>query len=192
MDTRTAIAVVSKNIGDEAFDAVRDSVSFFDSLNQALKSSPDVLIVDETDMDGVKKEGVKVLVVGKATKEKVLACLRHRGFCGFLDPSTSQELMKRALTRLRRNEMWINREILSSVFEEFSKHIRKSNYKSDLLNALTEREREIVNSMAKGKSNKAIAETLFISESTVKNHLYNIYKKIGVNSRAEVISLLFR
>jgi DNA-binding NarL/FixJ family response regulator len=192
MDTRTAIAVVSKNIGEEAFDAAGDSVFFFDSLNQALKSSPDILILDEADMDSVKKEDIKLLVVGKATKDKVLACLRHPGFCGFLEPSISRELMKRALTRLRRNEMWINREILASVFEEFSKHVRKSNYKSDLLNALTEREREIVKSIAEGKSNKAIAENLFISESTVKNHLYNIYRKIGVNSRAEVISLLFQ
>lgn len=54
---------------------------------------------------------------------------------------------------------------------------------------ITEREKEIIDLIILGKSNKAIGEVLFISEKTVKNHVYNIYKKLGINSRFELMVL---
>jgi DNA-binding NarL/FixJ family response regulator len=65
-------------------------------------------------------------------------------------------------------------------------------YNDDLFNTLSVREKEVLNLIPKGYSNKDIAKALFISEKTVKTHLYNIYKKLGVNTRAKVISLLFQ
>ncbi len=53
---------------------------------------------------------------------------------------------------------------------------------------LTEREIEIISILVKGKSNKYIADCLFIEESTVKNHLKSIYKKLKVNSRNELMA----
>ncbi len=55
---------------------------------------------------------------------------------------------------------------------------------------ITEREKEIIVLILKGKSNKEIEEELFISLGTVKNHLYNIYKKLKVKSRTQLISIL--
>jgi DNA-binding NarL/FixJ family response regulator len=55
--------------------------------------------------------------------------------------------------------------------------------------ALTEREREVMALIAKGRANKLIAEELFISEKTVKNHIRNIYEKLGAGSRAEATSI---
>jgi len=54
--------------------------------------------------------------------------------------------------------------------------------------SLTEREVEIVAVVLKGKSNKEISAVLFIEESTVKNHLKHIYKKLHVKSRAELMA----
>ncbi|MCX8129410.1 MAG: helix-turn-helix transcriptional regulator [Clostridia bacterium] len=55
---------------------------------------------------------------------------------------------------------------------------------------LTERELEIVRHIVDGLSNQDIAKRLFISPNTVKNHIYNTYKKIGIKNRFELISLL--
>lgn len=55
---------------------------------------------------------------------------------------------------------------------------------------LSSREKEIINLVLVGKSNKDIAEILDISINTVKKHLYNILNKIGVDSRSQLISLL--
>ena len=58
------------------------------------------------------------------------------------------------------------------------------------LNPLTDREQEVLQLILYGKSNREIAETLFISESTVKTHTRNIFSKYDVGSRAELISTL--
>lgn len=55
--------------------------------------------------------------------------------------------------------------------------------------ALTSRELEIVSEIIEGNNNKEIGENLFISPNTVKNHIYNIYKKAGIKSRYELIAL---
>jgi DNA-binding NarL/FixJ family response regulator len=54
--------------------------------------------------------------------------------------------------------------------------------------SLTERELEVMNLLAKGRSNPQIATELFLSEKTVKNHVNHIYAKLGVTSRAEAIA----
>ncbi len=65
-------------------------------------------------------------------------------------------------------------------------------HKNNILDPLTNREQEVLELILSGKSNKAIAELLFISESTVKTHARNIYSKYYVSSRAELISTLLK
>ncbi len=55
---------------------------------------------------------------------------------------------------------------------------------------ISRREREIVELILQGKSNKEIEDSLFISLSTVKNHIYNVYQKLGVKSRSQLIRLI--
>jgi DNA-binding NarL/FixJ family response regulator len=57
---------------------------------------------------------------------------------------------------------------------------------------LTAREQEILRLVLQGASNKDIERKLFISASTVRNHLYNIYQKLGVKNRLELINLVGR
>lgn len=58
------------------------------------------------------------------------------------------------------------------------------------LKCLTNREKEIVGYISMGLSNKEIGEKLFISSNTVKNHVYNIYKKVNVKNKVELINLV--
>lgn len=60
-----------------------------------------------------------------------------------------------------------------------------------LWNKLTEQERKIASKLKQGKSNQVIAQELFLTTGTVKNYLYSIYKKLGVNSRSEAIAFLY-
>ncbi|MCG2812767.1 MAG: LuxR C-terminal-related transcriptional regulator [Candidatus Aminicenantes bacterium] len=55
--------------------------------------------------------------------------------------------------------------------------------------AISQREKEIIYLLLKGKSNKEIEDALFIAMGTVKNHVYNIYQKIGVKNRAQLLTL---
>ena len=67
----------------------------------------------------------------------------------------------------------------------------KENHRDDE-NQLTKREQEILEEIVQGKSNKEIADTLFISEKTVKNHVSNILKKLDVTDRTQAAVLALR
>ncbi|OBR92799.1 CsgBAC operon transcriptional regulatory protein [Clostridium ragsdalei P11] len=60
------------------------------------------------------------------------------------------------------------------------------------LECLTNREKEIADYICMGLSNKEIGNKLFISPNTVKNHVYNIYKKVNVKNKVELINLINR
>jgi len=79
--------------------------------------------------------------------------------------------------------------LLFNVF--FAKKLKSKKNKSvsNLKSSLTKQEQAILNNILEGKTNKDIAETLFVSPSTVKTHINNIYKKLQVSSREEAISL---
>jgi len=90
-------------------------------------------------------------------------------------------VIARGICAILNGELWYSRNILKKIVNE-------SNFSSDILdhaNAfnLTRRETEIITLIASGQSNKVIADDLCISIHTVKNHLYNIFKKTNVNSR---------
>lgn len=64
--------------------------------------------------------------------------------------------------------------------------------KDDTLAKLSSREREVVDHLLSGRANREIADRLEISERTVKNHLWKIYKKMGVETRTQLFSMLAR
>ena len=74
-----------------------------------------------------------------------------------------------------------DREEAGGVLEEFVREFK-----------LSRREREVLEKLCDGLSNKDIAETFFISPHTVENHIYNLYRKCGVGRRLELCNLLSR
>ncbi len=187
------VALLSKKINKKILDSIKKAFFFFpQSIEEALKSTPDIIIVDDAGIPVEVSGNTKVLMVGEPTKEKVLQYITYQGFFGFIRADISSELMDKAINKVKEGEIWVDRETISTVFEEFSRHIRKMNYNDALFNTLSVREKELLNLISRGYSNKDIAKALFISEKTVKTHLYNIYKKLGVNTRAKVVSLLLQ
>jgi DNA-binding NarL/FixJ family response regulator len=94
------------------------------------------------------------------------------GARGYLLKGTNPERVLDAIRRVHAGESLIAPEVAGRLAERVSSQ------------ALSAREIEVLELVAKGKSNKAIAKALFIAEDTVKNHLRNIYGKLGVNERA--------
>lgn len=84
------------------------------------------------------------------------------------------------------NQIVAGRTIIPHELVEAKKSIKKM--LSNLAEDLTLREREVLQALRLGLSNIDISEQLFVSESTVKTHLYHSFKKIGVSSRGEAIA----
>lgn len=96
-------------------------------------------------------------------------------------------LLNRELLILLKNHTYLQ------VYEHMNKNEQVEVIKdTKILEPLTDREQEVLQLILSGKSNRAIAENLFISESTVKTHARNIYIKYDVSSRAELISTLLK
>jgi len=82
-------------------------------------------------------------------------------------------------------EIWLDSHITAEVIHAFSAS-SKSGARSEKP-LLSDREIEVVQLVAQGFQNKEIGKELFISEQTVKNHLHNIFDKLGVSDRLELM-----
>ena len=102
------------------------------------------------------------------------------GVSGFLLKDVEPETLVKSVREVSKGK---------SLFEEDHKGKktadRKTYLKRDGLEELTRRELDVLQFIAKGMCNKDIAESLFISEKTVKNHLTNIFRKINVDDRTQ-------
>src|SRR5207249_4704587 len=88
------------------------------------------------------------------------------------------------LTKLKPDILLLDNRMTAEVMKAFSKSSEAGPRREKPL--LSDREKEIVQLVAQGFRNKEIGEKLFISEQTVKNHLHNIFDKLGVSDRLEL------
>lgn len=107
------------------------------------------------------------------------AAMAHKAR-GVFFKGTNVTTMTRGINAILDGELWYSREALSQFLMEPRK---AGSLPEEVAEQLTGREKEILTKIANGASNKEIADGLFISLHTVKSHIYNIYRKIGVTNR---------
>jgi DNA-binding NarL/FixJ family response regulator len=98
------------------------------------------------------------------------------------------ELLKKAVQMVHKGEIWVGRKFISQLLDALVSLTEKQRAKSipklaESLERLTPREREIVELLGVGASNKEIANKLNVTEKTVKAHLTSIFRKLGVSDR---------
>jgi DNA-binding NarL/FixJ family response regulator len=132
---------------------------------------------------------VIMLVSGDAREDFVEAV--RQGCCGIVPKQTSSDLLLKSIRKVHAGEFWLDRVTTAEVIRRLAKKGGNNGASSrlgvrDQSTALSQREREIVVLVAQGFKNKEMAERMFISEQTVKNHLHNIFDKLGVSDRLEL------
>ncbi|WP_018982189.1 helix-turn-helix transcriptional regulator [Salinimonas chungwhensis] len=85
-------------------------------------------------------------------------------------------------------DYWLPRKLMAELLSSYQPYAKNTHKKTNVLHNLTKREQQIIERVVQGKSNLEIAEELFVAESTVKTHIYRLYKKLNVSSRKEAIS----
>ena len=123
-----------------------------------------------------------VLLTAAISDSDVMEGLRL-GARGIVLKESSPETLLDCLTHVSRGDQWIDREMQQRADEALAQ--RQGD--TDPRRALTVRETEIVRMIAQGLRNKVIAERLQISEGTVKIHLHNVYEKLGLDGRLELM-----
>jgi two-component system nitrate/nitrite response regulator NarL len=132
-----------------------------------------------------------IMLVSDDLKEDFLDAVRQ-GCCGIVPKQTSTELLIKSIRKVHAGEFWLDRMTTADVIRRLAKKGTSNSNSGARLGlreqggALSTREREIVILVAQGFKNKEMAERMFISEQTVKNHLHNIFDKLGVSDRLEL------
>ena len=106
------------------------------------------------------------------------------GARGVVLKQSATDLLIRSIHKVHGGEIWLDNHMTAEVMKAFSKSSDGGPRREKPL--LSDREKEIVQLVAQGYRNKEIGEKLFISEQTVKNHLHNIFDKLGVSDRLEL------
>ncbi len=124
---------------------------------------------------------MRLLVVSGDENNDIWMKVQSAGGHGFVLKNAAPELFGEAVQALMNNQSWFP-EASVDISAKTSNALQKFN--------LTPRQTEVLQMMMRGLPNKRIASQLAISEPTVKEHISNILKKLGVNTRVEVITLL--
>jgi DNA-binding NarL/FixJ family response regulator len=131
----------------------------------------------------------QVLVVLPACADAIATDLLQHGARGVLAARDEYAQGVRAIRAVHSGQIWGSRSVLSSIAEAAIRQMLEADCQSRSLGSLTERERQIVNLLRVGSSNKQIASQLNISDKTVKTHVQNIFGKLHVGRRQVVSNL---
>ncbi len=134
----------------------------------------------------------EVLVLTADDRDETVFEAIRAGATGYILKDISPDNLVRAIHAIVRGQTMVHPRIARRVLDRLSVMVQDQNGGRLYGDGLTEREIEILVEVAKGATNKEIAKKLFISESTVKSRLRNIFRKISVRDRAEAAAYAIR
>jgi DNA-binding NarL/FixJ family response regulator len=130
--------------------------------------------------------GIKPVIINENFTDKEKVELLRLGVRGFSSRDLSSCLLEKALGQIQKGEVWVSRRVTNLSLKDMMDYNTALQPKKEI-SGLTEREIEILKTIASGLKNREIADKLFISEKTVKTHINRIFRKLGVNNRTRAI-----
>ena len=128
---------------------------------------------------------VKILVLTTFYDDKNITQAIANGAEGYLLKDSGKDAILGAISQIMNGRNVIDSKVMQRLAALMNSSTSSAN--TSLLDGMTEREQEICSLLADGLTNKQIAETLYISEGTVKNYISSIYDKTGIHDRAKLI-----
>lgn len=185
---------------EDDIDVVGEASDGREVLELVAQLEPDIVLLDlrMPNVDGLSalqslqsslgRSKVIVLTASEDKNEFVQAM--KLGCSGIVLKQTSPDLIVKSIRKVQAGEIWLDSHTTAAVMRQFASTpevaVAGGSAKARERSPLSAREREIVAFVAQGYKNKEMAEKMFISEQTVKNHLHNIFDKLGVSDRLEL------
>jgi DNA-binding NarL/FixJ family response regulator len=181
-------------------EVVGEAATGREAIEQAEQLEPDVILLDirMPVMDGVKAaerltDRFQVMMLTYSDDEPMVAGAIRAGAHGYLVHGRFEpDELTRAVRDLAAGKRIVSPSVAPVIFDLVSRGEASAGggpRPESGRDSLTEREREVMGFISRGRSNRDIAEQLVISEKTVKNHIRAIYDKLGVASRAEAMAV---
>src|SRR6266550_6887714 len=182
---------------EEDFEVVAQAQDGRQVLDVLQQHEPDILLLDlkMPGLDGLAtlqrlqaaKNKTRVIVLTASDDKNEFVQAMKLGTSGIVLKQTATELLIKSIRKVHAGEIWLDSHTRAAVIRQFSSPMESMplGSRDRDRSPLSQREREIVVLVAQGFKNKEMAEKMFISEQTVKNHLHNIFDKLGVSDRLE-------
>ena len=185
------------------FDVVGIATNVTVGLNLIKKYQPDIVLLD---MNMPERDGLQGIIdIGKLGLDtKILALSGYGdadliframkiGAKGYVLKTMASAQLIYAIEEVLNGKIYLPNALTSRFFEYFQQTFKNENAKAEiekeenLLNELTQREEEVLELLTQGITYKGVANKLFISETTVKTHVNNIFQKLQVNDRTQAV-----
>ena len=183
---------------EEGIDVVAEAEDGEDAVAKAEELAPDVVLMDVRmpRLGGIEAAravrdslpSAKILMLTVSDEEDDLYEAIKAGANGYLLKEISIEEVADAIRAVVQGQSLISPSMASKLLTEFNTLVRRAEEKQQFpAPRLTDRELEVLKLVAQGMSNREIADDLYISENTVKNHVRNILEKLHLHSRMEAV-----
>jgi DNA-binding NarL/FixJ family response regulator len=188
--------------GQDDIEVVGEAADGAEAVESALRTAPDVVLMDVRmpRVDGIEAtrrlhaDGrIRALVLILTTfdhDEYVYEALRA-GAGGFLLKSAPARELAAAVRTIAAGDALLAPEIVRRMIEDYVRRPRPGSAAPPALGELTAREREVLELVARGRSNAEIAGELYLSEPTVKTHVSRVLGKLGLRDRVQAVVLAY-
>jgi len=176
------------------FKVVGEAETGNEAVRLATEQQPDVMVIDigMPDLNGVlatkrilkDNPDVAILILTMYANEEYVSEVFRAGARGYLLKDSAPDELIDAIRTVHSGEKYLSPKLSTLVIDEY---ITTADQPTDPLETLTDREREILQLIGEGHTNKQIAEKLYVSVKTVETHRSNLSKKLDLHSKSELI-----
>ena len=189
-----------RSMTEEGFDIVGEAQDGAEADELAEKLVPDVILMDVSmpNCNGVEAcrqvkqriQGTRVVMLTMHADKEVLTDAIRAGASGYLVKDCSTDEIAEAVRMAAQGDTVLSPQLAKSMLDEVRRLDEKARAEDERV--VTKREEEVLQLIADGCSTPEVAERLYISQKTVKNHLASIYEKLNARDRTQAVLLAVR